>query len=401
MSSHKLNYTWSQHRRSLVLNRGTSVLEGIDEANSLYSPLVELLEKYQPTTVTLVAHHLTSKMQWLICRSLFHSNLQSVLVRILWPQGPMHYEDFSYPLSKTFGEQLTCCRRRKIQGISLFDFKIERQLPRFLFEVGFYVISNGKDIDALIETLRSIRMSERISGEIVVVGPQALSSSGQLLKEFPTIQFISDEEIYKPGEVRFPISRKKNLILDQGRSEIVVILHDRIRLNPDWTNQLMARHRHFDLYTCVIESMDGRFRYLDKFSLDFQGYIQNRKSHFYMGYGEDNSRQMVDGGFFVLNRKSTGNVRFDPTLHWSEMEDVDFVLKLKLAGCLVSFDPENNAQSVQRGHFQLAKASLLSRFYKTRVRRQAWAWRLVEMMNFIRWRRSRGKPAGRSAGMKH
>lgn len=385
----RFTYRWIERSKTLYLNRGTAALNGFEEQNSIFTPLVELINQLQPKYFVIHGYKLSSKTHWLICRALFHSNLPTLKIHLVYPQGWTASEDYFYPLSKTFREHLKCSSKKVQSGIIRYQFSIERSIAQFAKTIGFYVISNGKDISRLRDVLDSIHIPSSVSHEIVVVGPLSLLKEKALLEKCPGLEVISDESIYDSQEIRFPISKKKNLIFSKGSSEIIVILHDRIRLNQNWANQLLKKMRYFDIYSCVVRSIDGSLRYLDKFSMRYVSYIQNRQSHYYLTYKEDNSDQLIDGGFFVINRKSLGDRQFDQALHWTEMEDVDFVLSMKLSGSLITFDKDNFASSLSAGHFSLPRHSVFIKFFKIWIRRKSWAWDFVQVIRWLRWFKTR------------
>ncbi len=247
------------------------------------------------------------------------------------------------------------------------------------------MVSDGRDLGRLAATLENI-YSQDLRGVVVrVVGPAALRETSLLRQTYPDCEVIADDGIYG-ADSRFPISRKKNLALAKADSERVVILHERIRLGEDWVRRLLQDIRYFDLYTCALSTEAGS-RYLDKFGIRFAGFPTLRKHHYFLTWNEDNSEQLVDGGLFVLHQRALGSRRFDEALYWGEMEDVDLVLGMKLAGCLVTFDSQNAAFSTTSGHFSLSPRMPLSALYKIWVRRLSIGYALTRWAAI--WRASR------------
>jgi hypothetical protein len=125
---------------------------------------------------------------------------------------------------------------------------------------------------------------------------------------------------------------------------------------------------------------------LDKFSLRFHAYPTVDRAHYYLSYPEDNLDQMIDGGFIILSRIGIGDLRFNPDLHWGEMEDVDLLLRLRLKGRHVTFAPDNSAQSDATGHFSLKEKSWVDRFAKIRVKRDPFLTKkLSQVKRTLKW----------------
>jgi hypothetical protein len=376
----ELNYSFSDG--ILRLGRGDQRF-ALDAANSLFHPLVDRIDALKPRRIHIDCR-LAGKTYLTLVRALLHTELTQCTLVLLRREVDAPWEDFLYPLSKAFGAHLVARDRRRWGKVSTYRFELARKLPEFKYALSINVVSDGKDLARLAATLENIYSHDLRQTVVRVVGPAALRTSATITA-YPDCEVVADDAIYG-ADSRFPISRKKNLVLDQTDSERVVILHERIRLGKDWVHRLLKDVRHFDLYTCALTTAPG-LRYLDKFAIRFFGFPTLRKHHYFLTWNEDNAQQMVDGGLFVIHRRALGAHRFDESLHWGEMEDVDLVLRLKLAGSLVGFDSANAAESTTGGHFSLASRMPLSALYKIWVRRLSIGYTLTRWAGI--WRASR------------
>ncbi len=362
-----MKYRLSERRISF--GSGISASIDVDWSNSQFSDIVRLLDRHRPHVVSIRCS-VPVKSHLLLVRALFHSALTDFELRMVHGPGHLPFEDFIVPLCKTFGSEMTGMGHKTEKGVMISRYRIRRNLPSHPHPIGFYVMTNGKDIAKLDATLKTIADQSIPNADIAVVGPAALREHPLIQEKYSGTRVIPDEGIYS-SDKRMPLSRKKNLVFNEIRAERLVILHDRIRLGPGFAKRLLETSPWFDLYTCRLTA-SGTHRYLDKFGVRFDSYYNLRKRHYYLDYREDNIDQQIDGGFFVLHARALQGDRFDDRLHWGEMEDLDFVLRRKLEFNLVTFDPGNQVESLFTNHFSLKEGSPLRTYYKSRVRR----WKL-------------------------
>lgn len=357
----KVFYTTSAE--TLIFSRqGQSV--AIDASNALFSPIVGIINQIRPKEIILNGLF-DQKVYLMLLRAIDHSMLSQFVMKIFIHKNEVA-EDYLFPFSKIFGEVSVNFKREEHGNGMFYHFNIARSVPVFQYPIGFYVVSNGSNREQLLACLESI-FSQQVEKKLVaVVGPSKLQDAW-LLDCFPELHIIVDDDIYS-DDLRFPISRKKNLVLKDNRAERVVILHDRIVLGKGWAKRLLEDVPFFDIYTCRITA-GNHIRYLDKFGVKFSGYLTFHKSLYYLSYQEDNAGQFVDGGFFVLNTRALAGNQFDERLHWSECEDIDFIIKQKNNCRLISFDAQNQVSSVFAGHFFYREHSLIHYLYKILFRR--------------------------------
>ncbi len=361
----KSTLPYSTRQDLLILGQGPQKLT-LDAANGLFFPLVELVNKGGFRRVQLFGG-LPGKEYLCAVRALFHSRCEDFKITVIRRERDRPWEDLLHPLSKAFGKSLVAESKVRVGKASGMRFIVRRSRSRRSYRASLNIVSDGKNLDRLAETLENV-FSQDLAGVVVrVVGPASLSASTLFQGLFDRCELIDDSAIYSK-DLRFPISKKKNLVFDKADAEIIVILHERIRLCPGWVKRLVEEIRFFDLYAGAMNTMTGE-RYVDKFAMRSSGYPSLRKHHYFLSWNEDNAEQLVDGGLFVVHADALGDCRFDESLHWGEMEDVDLVLRLKLNGSLVTFDAENHAYSTTAGHFSLNSKSAISTLYKVWVRR--------------------------------
>jgi hypothetical protein len=357
-------------------------------ANARMTFLVEELNALPSGGKLILAPDLRGKTLLLAVRAIVHSRIESCQIEASFNRATEWAEDLIQPIAVALGTSLRLVKKQidaNSQQVTL-QYEFKRQLPVFSREFGIYILSNGQDLTKLKQTLASISVAATLkeSVRICVVGPESALTKFRNEEEC-SFDIIDDQAIYVPGELRFPISKKKNLILELSTERNFIILHDRIRLSHEFLTQILRQDRYFDVYSCRVTS-DASTRYLDKFSIRFRSYPTINRAHYYLDYAEDNLDQMVDGGFLVFSRLGIGDMRFNPDLHWGEMEDVDLILRMKMAGRLISFAPENSVRSEATGHFSLREDSWIDRVAKIRLKRDPFLTkRMNQLKRGLRW----------------
>jgi hypothetical protein len=362
----RVNLKYSITKSMLCFNKGSYFLP-IDLNNNQISPVVELLNDKFPNFIKVRVSNNILELLFLL-RAIFHSDLQEFILGIvLSNKTRQKTEDALYLVSKIFGSEAILYKKRLCHNGSIYRFKIKRSLastPKL--EFGFYLISNGKNLKHIDNFLNNIYSQGVDDIEIGIVAPSSLFKNN-LISKHPNVRIISDDHIY--GEdIRFPISKKKNLILSQTSAKRIVILHERILFDSNWAQRILDNNPYFDFYTCSVTSDAGE-RFLDKRGVKFKGYIANKKQQFYLTHHEENSEQCLDGGLVVIHYRVAENHMFDERLHWGEMEDIELTCRAKLNCMTVTFDPENIAKSEFKQHFYLKSTSLLQVVYKVWLRR--------------------------------
>ena len=348
----------------------------IDHKNSQFTAITVLINTKNPKYIRIKSP-IKPKPYLCLLAGIQHAQFNGKLTLELGPSAA--FEDYLFPISKRFAQTAICTARSATQNCQHFTFTLKSPSHFKTNSIGFYIITNGQNSDWLNKTLNSIlAQNSTIPIHLYLIGPKKLLLN--LTTQHANLDVLDDSGIYT-NDTRFPISKKKNIALNHGKHPYVVILHDRISLEPHFADHLTKTVSHFDLYTChVTAQKNGKtYRYGDKVGYTFKSYLTMGKALYYMSHKEDNQHQMIDGGLMVFNMHTASHIRFDERLHWGEMEDIDLMASCKQDCLLITYDNTQLASSVFCNHFALKNGSILTP-YKMWLRRSAGLIQLLKKL---------------------
>ena len=339
------------NKNSICFGEGKSFIQ-VDCNNNVYNNLVNFLDNLSPQNKIYINLKNNFKLYLILLKSIFYSKISMFNLYLINP-NQVH----KYILSKVFRGSIFLKIEKKINKLHVQRYKADIKKLKFQFKYSVIFISqkiNYKFVEKLISEFSSFDI------EFIFV------INEETKHRFPNsnIKVI----YYKSNhDLRFNMSKKKNLGIKSASGEILVVTHDRIQITAQWLLNLSKFSNSFDLYGSKIFSQN--FRFLDKVAYKFKEYLFLSPKIYYLTYDENNSFQYLDGGLIVLNNKRFfGQKIFDESLNWTEMEDVDFSARTKLECNLVSFDKNNYLSSDFKQHFKLSKNPLMY-IYKSFVMR--------------------------------
>jgi hypothetical protein len=190
--------------------------------------------------------------------------------------------------------------------------------------ISFAIVTDGHSENQLNSTVRSIIDLELESFEIIIVGPSEFSE--------PFIKCVAFDDNARAGW----ITRKKNLAVSHSRGDIVVILHDYMKLNRDWTRSRVKSFSDlpWDVAMCRITNPDGtRFRDWTLWTSNSVGirWWFNRTLAGLVPYSEKNLTRFmyVSGSVMIVRRAFMLENPLDENLAWGEGEDVEWSLRVR------------------------------------------------------------------------
>ncbi len=189
-------------------------------------------------------------------------------------------------------------------------------------DLTFGIITDGNSDNYLRESINSIRNLGIPNYEVIVVGNTKLEPT----KNLRVIQF--DESKKSKW-----ITRKKNLITELAKFEVVVFTHDYIVFEENWYEQI-KKIKNFDLVMCEILNLDGkRFRdwilWVDNGEV-FDLYLQRTRKCLLPYKVTDLTRYMYfSGTFWVAKKKFMLENPLNEKLSWGEMEDVEWSKRVR------------------------------------------------------------------------
>lgn len=337
----------------LFLGYGNKFVE-VDEKNNVYIDLVKLINSFKNLKKIEISTKKKYKQFALIMKSIYYSDFNKLVIQVNFTQ-----QIYKYIVSKIFKKEIILVDKILKNKSESYIYKLNKKNIKFKYDYSLVLITEKFNIDRMKFFLNKFK---KINLEIIFVINENIK-----LQNLPSnVKILYYKESKK--DLRFNISKKKNFGFIKSIGRIVIIVHDRIKINLKWFLKLNKFASNFDIYTSRIISKDMRF--LDKIAYKFDEYLFQKPRLFYLKYSEMNNYQYIDGGIFVLNnRRYYKQLIFDQNLNWTEMEDVDFSAKTKLECNFITFDKYNSIESEFKNHFKLSKYNPIKYLYKTFVRK--------------------------------
>ena len=248
-----------------------------------------------------------------------------------FPLRPYNY--MMNEVSICFGERYKVYKKEFVNNVDqILLRKMESALPidDSISKWSFGIVSNGSKNDRVLNIINQIISFQIPEFEILICGPKP---SDNLPKE---VKIIDDSELY--FDVRIPISKKKNKIIDEARYNNLVILHDRISFGDDWYQKICDYGNYFDQLCMPILDEDSQSLRINDWMAINSDFTEFEKSKgVILGYKDWSPFVFVDGGVMVIKKHIISKIKLNPFLNWGEMEDVDLSQRLYLEGNSVCF----------------------------------------------------------------
>jgi hypothetical protein len=190
--------------------------------------------------------------------------------------------------------------------------------------ISFAIVTAGKNDHHLQGTVNSILDLDLDYFEIVIVGRSEFPN--------PHVKCVAFDESVREGW----ITRKKNLAVSHSKGDIVVILHDYMKVNKDWTrsNVKAFSNSNWDVAMCRINNLDGtRFRDWTLWAANSVGISRwfIRTSQNLIPYTNKSLTRFmyVSGSAMIVRREFMLNNPLEENLAWGQMEDVEWSLRVR------------------------------------------------------------------------
>lgn len=190
--------------------------------------------------------------------------------------------------------------------------------------ISFAIVTDGNSHEHLNNTVKSIIDLELESFEIIIVGPSEFPE--------PFIKCVAFDDSARAGW----ITKKKNLAVSHSTGDIVVILHDYMKLNQDWTRSNVKAFSNsvWDVAMCRITNLDGtRFRDWTLWTPNSVGirWWFNRTLAGLVPYSSKSLTRFmyVSGSVMIVRREFMINNPLDENIAWGEGEDVEWSLRVR------------------------------------------------------------------------
>lgn len=199
--------------------------------------------------------------------------------------------------------------------------------------ITFGIITNGNNDIYLEQIIKSIKNQNIPKYEIIVVGKTSIKNN--------IINIPFNEDIKKDW-----ISRKKNIIAQTAKYDILVIMHDYYQLLPNWYKGFMEFGEDWDICMTIIENTDST-RYRDWVSWNdpeigkLSGFIWHENgvpwasgTHHspiaIVPYTYDKTENLyIDGGYWVCKKHVMIEQPIDETRLRGQGEDVEWSKRVR------------------------------------------------------------------------
>jgi hypothetical protein len=183
----------------------------------------------------------------------------------------------------------------------------------------FGIITSGNNDLYIKEIINSIYLQNIPNYEIIIVGNSLLVGHN--------IRVIPFDETIKNAW----ITKKKNIINKEAKYDIIVHLHDYIKLEKGWYEGFLKYGKDFDICTTKIENYNGnRFRDYNFFVFELPSLFQNRAllPYIFIPNSKLNKLMYISGAYFVIKKEIALKYPLNEDLCWGYGEDVEFSNRL-------------------------------------------------------------------------
>lgn len=244
------------------------------------------------------------------------------------------------PLAYLMNEISTCYRNRyevikkknenDIDSLTLKKGMLTLPKEDTIDRWSFGIVSDGRKNERIMRLIEQIRRFKIPEYEVIICGPSPFINVPS------DVRILDDSSFYH--DLRIPISRKKNYIIDEAKYNNLVIMHDRITFASSWYEKMVKYGNYFDqLCFPILDEETKSMRVNDwmKSSHDFTEF--EKVLTYKLSYNEWDRHIYVDGGFMLIKKHLIENIKLNPFLNWGELEDVDLSERLYLSGNFIGF----------------------------------------------------------------
>lgn len=240
-------------------------------------------------------------------------------------------EDFiSYTVASVFKDRINLEERSPYEygHASVRKYrKTECSLPKNdnINSWTFGIVSDGRKNERILTVIETIRELNIPNFEILICGP----APSAVLPGY--VKVIDDSSYYK--DIRIPLCKKKNAIIDNASYNNLVIIHDRINFDKYWFQQVVQSGNYFDAFIPAILDEDTKTQHV--IDLDsFDGPIV--KYHIPIFTKRWTPTLYMDGSVIIVKTNIAKQIHLSGYLHWGEYDDIDFTRKLKDNGYIIT-----------------------------------------------------------------
>jgi hypothetical protein len=204
--------------------------------------------------------------------------------------------------------------------------------------ITFGIITSGKNDDMLNTVIDSIVKQNIPHYEIIIVGNTSI-----ITDQFEFIKRIDFDETVRPNW----ITRKKNIICQNAKYEIIVLIHDYVKFCEDWYSGFVQFGPNFDICVTKIKTIEGsRFRDYTLFPFNL-GYPYESRA--LLSYDckitpKINKLMYISGTYYVIKKQIALDYPLNELLCWGDAEDVELSKRLTDNSILINCNPYSTVQ---------------------------------------------------------
>lgn len=191
-------------------------------------------------------------------------------------------------------------------------------------KITFGIITDGSVDSRIYDIINSIQHQKIPRCEVIVVGGNKVWAASGI-----TTLHIPFKEITKNGNGW--ITRKKNLITENAKYDIIVYMHDYLKLAEGWYKgfcKFCIEYPDWDVaMNCINNQDDSRYRdWVIWDDPDYKGFPQTALP----SYDYNKTQFMyVSGAYWVAKKYVMEDIPLNEKLFWCEGEDVEWSLKMR------------------------------------------------------------------------
>lgn len=247
--------------------------------------------------------------------------------------------DWQYELSMVFKDRVSLVKQDKgLNGKFVYKknacfLPVDDSIEKWTFGI----VSDGRKNERILQIIDRINSFGIPQYEILICGPAPSAT------RLDNVRVLSDAHLY--SDLRIPISKKKNLIIQEAKYNNLIIMHDRIIPSKDWYANMLKYGNYWDCLSCrIINEENHALRMADWQETNSKPPRPKILDIFFtkertLNYDEWSPDIYIAGGFFQI-KKHLG-IKLAPYLYWGEKEDVDMSVRAYNDGVLFTFYPDN------------------------------------------------------------
>ena len=215
----------------------------------------------------------------------------------------------------------------KLIGLRLSAPPRRRSLDAFTFGL----IVDGRFPDRLtrfVDSVLAIDDLETIDYEILVCGPAG--SIDHIDPRLANIRLVQQDD--KFGTLGW-ITRKKNLLVAEARSDLILLAHDRYSLTPGFLRALREYGPDVDVLVPTQLTNDG-FTYPSRVATSGPWDLRSLGE---LEVGDFTPTMYVNGGILIASVDVLRQTPYNELLFWAEAEDVELTRRLETVGVVPRF----------------------------------------------------------------